>query len=60
MITGLERGSVDFKALARSMSMTLAKSVLGRRVTSALSAGLDEWSGWHERAPGAASLVPGT
>jgi len=60
MITGLEKGSVDFKALARSISMTRAKRVSGRRVTSVLSAGSEEWSGQHERASGAASLVPGT
>jgi hypothetical protein len=60
MITGSERGSVDFKALARLILMTQAKSVSGSRVTSALSAGSGEWSGRHERASGAASLVPGT
>jgi hypothetical protein len=60
MITGLERGLVDFRALARFVSTIQAKSVSGRRVTSVLSAGSEEWSGWHERASGAASLVPGT
>jgi hypothetical protein len=42
MITGSESGLVDFKALARLVSTTQAKRVSGRRVTSALSAGLEE------------------
>jgi len=42
MIMGSERGSENFRTLARSISMSQAKRVSGRRVTSALSAGSDE------------------